>query len=125
LLEELPDAFVLGASRFIRYKRLDLVISAAEKAGLPAVIAGRGPEEQHLRAVAAAARVPVHIVVSPSDEMLYALMQLAAVFVFPAIEDFGIVPVEAQAAGTPVVTGPFGGQVETFENGVSGVVADS
>ncbi len=125
LLDELPDAFVLGASRFIPYKRLDLVISAAEKAGLPAVIAGRGPEEQHLRAVAAAARVPVHIVVSPSDEMLYALMQLAAVFVFPAIEDFGIVPVEAQAAGTPVVTGPFGGQVETFENGVSGVVADS
>lgn len=125
LLESLPTPFVLGASRFIPYKRLDLVIAAAEKAAIPAVIAGRGPEQEHLRAVAAAAKVPVHIVISPSDALLYALMQRASAFVFPAIEDFGIVPVEAQAAGTPVVTGPIGGQVETFSDGVSGVVADS
>lgn len=125
LLDALPIPFVLGASRFIPYKRLDLVIAAAEKAGLPVVIAGRGPEEQHLREVAAFAEVPVHIIVSPSDALLYALMQQASVFVFPPVEDFGIVPVEAQAAGTPVVTGPIGGQVETFEAGVSGVSADS
>lgn len=125
LLDSLPTPFVLGASRFIPYKRLDLVISAAEKAGLPAVIAGRGPEEEQLRAVAASATVPVHLVISPSDALLYALLQQASVFVFPAIEDFGIVPVEAQAAGTPVVTGPIGGQVETFVDGTSGIVADS
>lgn len=125
LLESLPMPFILGASRFIPYKRLDLVISAGERAGLPVVIAGRGPEEQRLRALAASARVPVQIVVSPSDAMLYALMQQASVFVFPAIEDFGIVPVEAQAAGTPVVTGPIGGQVETFVDGVSGCIAES
>ncbi|MFD5224637.1 glycosyltransferase [Microbacterium sp. NPDC058342] len=125
LLESLSDTYILGASRFIPYKRLDLVIAAGERAGLPVVIAGRGPEEARLRAMADAASVPVLIVVSPSDALLYALMQLAAVFVFPAVEDFGIVPVEAQAAGSPVVTGPVGGQVETFVDGVSGVVADS
>lgn len=125
LLESLPRPYVLGASRFIRYKRLDLVIAAGEKAGLPVVLAGRGPEEAHLRAVADGAAVPVHIVVSPSDALLYSLMQQAGVFVFPAVEDFGIVPVEAQATGTPVVTGPVGGQVETFRDGVSGVIADS
>lgn len=125
ILETLPLPFILGASRFIPYKRLDLVIAAGEKAGLPVVLAGRGPEEERLRMLAAEAAVPVHIVVSPSDAMLYALMQQASVFVFPAVEDFGIVPVEAQAAGTPVVTGPTGGQVETFVDGVSGVRADS
>ncbi|WP_448710913.1 glycosyltransferase [Microbacterium profundi] len=125
LLDGLPAQFVLGASRFIPYKRLELVIDAASRAGIPVVIAGRGPEEQRLRSVAAGATVPVHIVVSPSDELLYALMQLASVFVFPAVEDFGIVPVESQAAGTPVVTGPIGGQVETFTAGVSGVMAES
>lgn len=125
LLASLPDSFVLGASRFIPYKRLDLVIRAADAAGLPVVIAGRGPEEQHLRAVAAETKAPARIVVSPSDALLYALMQRASVFVFPAVEDFGIVPVEAQAAGTPVVTGPVGGQTETFIPGISGIVAES
>ncbi|MFB7843177.1 glycosyltransferase [Microbacterium sp. NPDC056052] len=125
LLDALPEHFVMGASRFIPYKRLDLVIRAADAVGLPVVIAGRGPEEQRLRAVAAAAKVPVRIVVSPSDALLYALMQRASVFVFPPVEDFGIVPVEAQAAGTPVVTGPVGGQTETFVPGVSGVIAES
>src|SRR5690606_5604475 len=67
LLDNLPTPFILGASRFIPYKRLDLVIAAGEKAGLPVVLAGRGPEEAHLHEMAAAASVPVHIVLSPSD----------------------------------------------------------
>lgn len=125
MLAALPEAFLLGVSRFVSYKRLDLVIAAGERAGLPVVIAGRGPEEAALRAASASARVPVQVVTSPSDASLYALYERASVLVFPAVEDFGIVPVEAQAAGTPVVTGPFGGQTETFLPGVSGVVADS
>ena len=125
VLRDLPEAFVLGASRFIPYKRLDLVIGAAERAGIPAVIAGRGPEEKLLRAMADESQVPVRIVVAPSDALLWSLYQRASVLVFPAIEDFGIVPVEAQALGTPVVTGPVGGQLETFVDGHTGVVADS
>lgn len=125
LLDELPPSFVLGASRFTPYKKLGLVIATAEGIGLPAVIVGRGPAEAALRARAAASTVPVHMIVAPSDALLYALMQRSSVFVFPPVEDFGIVPVEAQAAGTPVVTGPVGGQVEALTPGVSGIVADS
>lgn len=125
VLDELPDVFVMGASRFTPYKALDLVIDAADLVGLPAVIVGRGPDELRLRARAAEARVPVEFVISPSDALMYALMQRSSVFVFPPIEDFGIVPVEAQAAGTPVVTGPIGGQLESLADGVSGVVAAS
>ncbi len=125
VLDGLPETYVLGTSRFVPYKRLDLVIEAAAAAGLPAVIAGSGPEEERLRAVAAEIGTPVTFVISPSDALLYAMMQRAAAFVFPVVEDFGIVPVEAQAAGTPVVTGPVGGQVETYVDGVSGVTAAS
>lgn len=125
VLDALPETYVLGTSRFVPYKRLDLVIEAAAAAGLPAVIAGSGPEEEHLRAVAAASNTPVTFVIAPSDALLYALMQNAAAFVFPPVEDFGIVPVEAQVAGTPVVTGPVGGQVESYTHGVSGVTAES
>lgn len=125
IIDRLPDSYVLGASRFIPYKRLDLVIRAAARVGLPAVIAGSGPDEQRLRAVAEQAGIPVIFVIAPSDALLYALMQRASVFVFPPVEDFGIVPVEAQAAGVPVVTGPVGGQIETYVDGVSGVTAES
>ncbi|WP_150959142.1 glycosyltransferase [Microbacterium testaceum] len=123
-LDALPGIFLLGASRFASYKRLDLVIETAERLGVPAVIAGRGPDEAALRERATAARVPVTLVVSPSDSLLRGLYRAASVLVFPAIEDFGIIPVEAQVLGTPIVTGPIGGQLETYEAGVTGITAD-
>ncbi|MGN8026968.1 glycosyltransferase [Microbacterium sp. 22242] len=125
ILERLPETFIMGASRFTPYKALDRVIAAADRVGLPVVIVGRGPDEMRLRARAEEVGVPVEFVIGPSDALMYALMQQSAVFVFPPIEDFGIVPVEAQAAGTPVVTGPVGGQLEAIVPGVSGVIAAS
>ncbi len=124
-LAALPDQFVLGASRFVSYKCLDLVIEAGEVAGLPVVLAGAGPEESALRERGARASVPVRVLRSPSDPLLFALYQAALAFVFPAVEDFGIMPVEAMAAGTPVVVGPVGGARESVEDGVTGVVAES
>ncbi|MFJ3958951.1 glycosyltransferase [Arthrobacter sp. NPDC090010] len=124
-LERLPQEFVLGVSRFIPYKRLDLVLATGAAAGLPVVIAGKGPEEEHLRMLASQSSVPVHFIIAPSDALLFSLYQMAKALVFPAVEDFGIVPVEAQAAGTPVVTGPIGGQLESLTQGVTGVVAAS
>lgn len=123
VLESLPEEFILGASRLVPYKRLDWVIRAGHSSDLPVVIAGGGPDERRLRAVAADARVPVRFVLSPSTPMLYALYQAAKAFVFPAIEDFGIMPVEAQAAGTPVVTTSFGGATESHVEGLTGVCA--
>ncbi|MFJ4161442.1 glycosyltransferase [Microbacterium testaceum] len=124
-LDALPDLFLLGASRFTSYKRLDLVIDTAERLGVPAIVAGRGPDEGALRDRATRARVPVEVIASPSDALLRGLYRAASVLVFPAVEDFGIIPVEAQVLGTPVVTGPVGGQLETYEPGVTGITADS
>lgn len=121
LLESLPAGFVLGASRFVPYKRLDWVIRAADLAGVPAVIAGSGPEETRLRQLADRAGVPVRVLTRPSDALLYALYQRAHVYVFPAIEDFGIMPVEARAAGARVIVNELGGASETVVEGVDGL----
>jgi glycosyltransferase involved in cell wall biosynthesis len=119
-LDLLPKEFLLGASRFIPYKRLDLVIEAGERVGLPVVLAGGGPERARLAAQAAEAKVPVKFVDDPSSSLLYAVYQAASVFVFPPVEDFGIMPVEAMALGTPVVASWAGGSAETVTEGVSG-----
>jgi glycosyltransferase involved in cell wall biosynthesis len=123
-MRALPATFVLGASRFVPYKRLDLVIRAGEAVDLPVVLAGGGPEEARLRRLAAEARVPVHIVADPSDALLYSLYQRALVFVFPAVEDFGIMPVEAMACGTPVVVNAEGGARETLAGRPVGAMVD-
>ncbi|WP_194420371.1 glycosyltransferase [Microbacterium abyssi] len=123
-LESLPDDFLLGASRFVSYKRLDLVIEAGEATGTPVVLAGRGPDYESLKARADVANVPVSFVISPSDALLYALYQRARVLIFPAIEDFGIMPVEAMAAGTPVVVPTVGGAVESVSAAAGGVTIE-
>ncbi|OUE22620.1 D-inositol 3-phosphate glycosyltransferase [Clavibacter michiganensis] len=121
LAASLPAEFVLGASRFVPYKRLDLVIRAGEAAGVPVVLAGSGPLAEELRAQADAARVPVTIVPRPSDALLYTLYQRALAYVFPAVEDFGIMPVEAMAAGARVLVSDVGGATESVVDGVTGV----
>jgi glycosyltransferase involved in cell wall biosynthesis len=111
-LAALPDEFVLGASRLIEYKRLDVAMEVGEKLGLPVVIAGDGPIRRDLEAFAASVSVPVHFVGRVSDEGLFALYQRASLFVFMPIEDFGIMPIEAMALGTPVLVRDVGGTRE-------------
>lgn len=112
-LEDLPSSFVLGASRLVEYKRLDLAMRTGVALDLPVVIAGSGPSEIALRRLSEDVEVPVHFVGRVSDEMLYALYQRAELFVFMAVEDFGIMPVEAMAAGTPVLVNEIGGAAES------------
>lgn len=123
-LDVLPDVFLLGASRFVPYKRLDLVIRAGEASGIPVVLAGEGPEYGRLREYGEAAGVPVFFVRSPSTTLLYALFQRSLAYVFPAIEDFGIMPVEAMAAGAPVVVPSVGGAAESVIKVQGGVAVD-
>lgn len=124
LLESLPDSFLLGASRFVSYKNLDRVIEAGEAVDLPVVLAGRGPDRDLLVAKAADARIPVRIVDSPSDPLLFALYQRCHAFLFPAIEDFGLMPVEAAAVGARVIVERTGGAKESVREGVTGAVVD-
>ncbi|MGH9138153.1 MAG: glycosyltransferase, partial [Acidimicrobiales bacterium] len=119
------EPYVLGFSRWIPYKRLDLVIAAGAAVGMPVVIAGHGPEEAALREAAERSTVPVRFETSPDDVRLRALYRGAAALMFPAEEDFGIVPVEAQAAGTPVVALARGGSIDTVRSGVTGVLVPS
>lgn len=121
-LATLPPEFLLGVSRFVPYKRLDRVIEAGIAAGLPVVLAGGGPDEDRLRAIAERAHEQVVFVRDPSSALLAELYRRALALVFPAIEDFGIMPVEAMATGTPVVASAVGGTAETVVDGTTGAL---
>ncbi len=114
--------YLLGVGRWIPYKRFDLMIDIAAEAGMPLVLAGSGPAEAALRRRAGRS---VRFEVRPTRERLRELYAGAAALLFPAHEDFGIVPVEAQAAGTPVVGLARGGLLETVVHGATGLLADS
>jgi len=116
------ETFALAAGRMVRYKRLDLAIRACASVGIPLVVAGGGPEEPGLRSLAAELGVPVDFVIGPGDEALRDLYRRATVLLFPGEEDFGIIPVEAQACGTPVVAYGRGGATDTVVHGVTGVL---
>lgn len=120
ILRSLPDEFVLGASRLVPYKRLEDVIRAGESIGVAIVIAGDGPDYRRLTEIARRARTPVIFLGRVSDPLLYSLYQQALAFVFPPVEDFGIMPVEAMAAGAKVLANQAGGSAESVVDGVTG-----
>ena len=120
--ESKRGGFALTVSRMVGYKRLDLAIRACHRIGHPLVVAGSGPAEAPLRALAAELEADVRFVIRPDDDHLRDLYRSADVLVFPAEEDFGIVAVEAQACGTPVVAYERGGSMDTVLPGVTGVL---
>jgi glycosyltransferase involved in cell wall biosynthesis len=106
------DDYYLAASRMVPYKRLDLVVAAfAERADRRLVVAGDGPDMPRLRAMA----TPNVSFVGHQDRAgLARLLSRARAFLFAAEEDFGILPVEAQACGTPVIAYGRGGALESL-----------
>jgi hypothetical protein len=105
------EDFYLAASRMVPYKRLDAVVRAfASTPTRRLVVIGSGPDEARLRRIATP---NVEFLGRLPRDQLRDMLQKARAFVFPALEDFGILPVEAQACGTPVVAFGRGGALET------------
>jgi glycosyltransferase involved in cell wall biosynthesis len=92
------------------YKRTDIVIEAANRVELPLKVVGGGSQSEAIRRTAGKT---VEVLGRVGDEALRDLYRRARALVFPQIEDFGIVPVEAQATGCPVVAFARGGALET------------
>ena len=112
--------FVL-AGRLVAYKQARVVVEAANRAALPLVVAGNGPELPVLRALAGST---VSFVVDPSDEELRGLFRTGQALLFPGMEDFGMIPVEAQACGMAVIARNEGGARETVVDGVTGLLVE-
>jgi glycosyltransferase involved in cell wall biosynthesis len=113
-----PEHF-LWAGRLVAYKRPDIAVEAARISGEELVIVGSGPERARLEP---AAPPNVRFVGHISDAELRDLLGAAHALVFPGEEDFGIAPVEALAAGTPVVAYGAGGALDFIEPDVNGVL---
>lgn len=111
------EDFYLSAGRLVPYKRVELAVHAATQRGLRLIVAGSGPQLPYLQRLAGPT---VDFVAKPSREALRDLYRRAKALVFPGIEDFGIVLVEAQACGTPIVAFADGGVLETVRDEVTG-----
>jgi len=111
--------FYLAASRVVPYKKIQLIVEAfAKMPDKKLVVIGSGPG---LPGLHKAAGPNVAIMGFQPDEVLLAHMQTAKAFIFAAEEDFGIIPVEAEACGCPVIAYAKGGSTETVIDGVTGV----
>jgi glycosyltransferase involved in cell wall biosynthesis len=109
--------FLLYLGRLVGYKRVDLVIQAAERLGVKLIVAGDGPERSRLEQMAGS---NTEFVGAVSESEAGALLSRCASFVFAGEEDFGIAPVEANAHGRPVVYFNRGGVTETMVPGRTG-----
>ncbi len=110
------DKYFLAVSHFVPYKRLDLVIEAFNALDLPLVVIGAGPLESYYQKLRKNPKI--FFAGSVSDSELRKAYSGARALIFPTEEDFGIVPLEAQACGTPVIAFKKGGALETVKSGV-------
>ena len=105
------------AGRHTAYKRFDLAIVACTKLGLPLTVIGTGPDTARLKRLAGKT---ITFLGKVSDDVLEQELARAQALIFPGLDDFGIAPVEAMAAGTPVIAYKAGGALDYVRPGVTG-----
>src|SRR3989344_327460 len=108
------------AGRQTPYKRIDLAVKAATELNVPLIVIGRGPDHKKLKKIAGRS---VTFLTNVSDEEIPEKFARAEAFIFPGIDDFGIVAVEAIAAGTPVIAYKAGGALD-YVNQTTGILFD-
>lgn len=114
-----PDFYLTGG-RLVPYKHYDIVVDAFKKNGKPLKIVGSGYGLSALKKQALGTK-NIEFLGHVSDQELIKLYQQTKAYIFPALEDFGIVTLEAQACGTPVICYGKGGSLETMIDGKTGV----
>ncbi|MBF5059042.1 glycosyltransferase family 4 protein [Candidatus Neptunochlamydia vexilliferae] len=113
------EDFYLTASRMVPYKKIDLIVEAfSQMPDKKLVVIGDGPDMEKVKGKA---KKNVEILGYQNRETLRSYLQKAKGFVFAALEDFGILPVEAQGCGTPVIAFGKGGALETVIEGETGL----
>jgi glycosyltransferase involved in cell wall biosynthesis len=111
------EDYFLVVSRLIPYKRIDLAVQAATRLNLPLKVGGKGRDLDRLQTMAGPT---VEFLGYVPDSDLPDLMARCKAFIFPGLEDFGITPVQAQAAGRPVIAYAGGGALDTVIPGKTG-----
>jgi glycosyltransferase involved in cell wall biosynthesis len=111
-----PGDWLLVVSELVAHKRLHVALEAARRAGAPIRVVGSGPDHDALRE----AYPEAEFLGRAEDEQIAGLYASARAVVVPSMEEFGIVAVEAQAAGRPVVAAAAGGALETVIDGRTG-----
>ncbi|MDG6894868.1 glycosyltransferase family 4 protein [Volucribacter amazonae] len=112
------EDFYLTASRLVPYKKIDLIVETFSHTNKKLIVIGAGPDMDKIKAKASK---NIEILGYQPDSVLIDFMSKAKAFVFAAEEDFGIIPVEAQACGTPVICFNKGGARETVINNQTGI----
>jgi len=112
------DDFYFCLGQLTAYKKIDIAVEAFNQSGLPLIIIGEGEQLESLRKKANA---NITLLGRQSFEVVKDHLQHCKALVFPGVEDFGIVPVEAQAAGAPVIAYAKGGVFDTVIEGKTGL----
>jgi glycosyltransferase involved in cell wall biosynthesis len=113
------DDYCLVSSRHLSYKRLDIIVDAFNSLDLPLIITGEGPETKQLQA---RARPNIQFLGHVSDRDRCKLMSKAKFVIVAALEDYGLVPIEANASGTPVIAYGAGGVMDTQISELTGIL---
>ena len=115
-------SYYLAVGRLLHYKKFDLIIEAFQELNLPLKIVGAGPEFNNLKSkISNLKSRNIELLQFVSDEELRNLYTGSEALIFPQVEDFGLVAVEAQACGAPVIAFAGGGALEIIQDGISGI----